>query len=410
MGYSNGIITLPINVQGDIGTALGRATGDVGQLCGDVRWNSESQQWERAYSINKWARYKPVINYGLDYSSQMNSAKTAWLPTSDWWKDKNGHCGLTIEEFTDLGDPFSSTQNTFLYKLRNGQLPWDYEPPTGIVGVAPYRVFDFFQYYKDAECPLSFEGLPNTYQLDIYGSLTMSLGDVATEEDHTLGLGDFLLRNKTIPVTDMYLGVLLWRQDGTYHVLTSADKLSTGANMDVTIDDATSLVGKWYLIPFLSSVKYELGDSLVTGLYTSAFDITSNRAVTIAAYGSNVNLDNIFGQWASAASTSIDYELIILNYGSARTLTGVTIYLVRTPTPTWDASRAVTVNTVSIGSVAMGAGTSDNPASASRAGTITGITRDSNYTYWLYAIANPGTGQFTGEPQQIEEYISPIDE
>ena len=56
MGYANGILTAPLSL-GDIATALGTISLDLGTLC-------------TSPSIDKWARYKPIEHHNIGYVSE----------------------------------------------------------------------------------------------------------------------------------------------------------------------------------------------------------------------------------------------------------------------------------------------------------------------------------------------------
>jgi hypothetical protein len=56
MAYANGILTAPLSL-GDIATALGTTSLDLGTLC-------------TSPSIDKWARYKPIVHHNIGYVSE----------------------------------------------------------------------------------------------------------------------------------------------------------------------------------------------------------------------------------------------------------------------------------------------------------------------------------------------------
>lgn len=56
MGYANGILTAPLSL-GDIATALGTTSLDLGTLC-------------TSPAIDKWARYKPIVHHNIGYVSE----------------------------------------------------------------------------------------------------------------------------------------------------------------------------------------------------------------------------------------------------------------------------------------------------------------------------------------------------
>ena len=364
------MMSLPIGL-GDIAQAVGYASGDLGTLI-------------RNGVINKWAKFKPVRRGGLDYSSQMNSGRTEWQSGSTWWKGDDGHCGLSIEESTDLG----SFNTGFLYKLRTAALPWNYVRPQGGIGVQPYRAFDFFRYKGDAEAPVGAIAATDIWLDSNYaGQFDF---DTNSPDGYELSLGDILLNNAAM--TNYYLGVMLWKSNGTYYLLTSSSKFVAGGSISIPFTGAQSLVGTWQMVPFISSRQYSMGSAQQSGIYASLFGI-GNTEVVLHAPGTVVDFV-VFGEW-NAAGTAISYELVITNHSSAQqSLSGVAVEL-RTTTGSQAPASGTLVTTVNIGSVTVPAN-----GSVSRMGTITGLTKNSSLTYWVKGYA---TGYTNAEYMQVEE-------
>lgn len=116
-----------IDVRADVAYVLGRSTGDVGQLCGDVRWDDNEQAWVDAHAINIYTKHKPV----------------RW----------NSPAPLTSAQLGALRWGLSLNANPVLSK--NYQDPyWKYAPPRGRSRSEWYRILDFDGYNHRAISPL----------------------------------------------------------------------------------------------------------------------------------------------------------------------------------------------------------------------------------------------------------------
>lgn len=76
MGHSNGKITAPINLAGDVYATLGIGPTSDGYELGYACANTHGK-------INPWARYKPVRYESL-----------APGPNEKWWQGWDGNCGV----------------------------------------------------------------------------------------------------------------------------------------------------------------------------------------------------------------------------------------------------------------------------------------------------------------------------
>lgn len=156
MGYSNGIISAPVN-QYDVQRAIGVADGDIGTLC-------------KSMNINQWSKMKPVIFPYIE--PDRTQAVSAYGKTLWWWKGKPEYtevaAGLVIGNYTCTSKcvwitccgvkylGFSSAIDVLraLNPLDNAYHNGDnsplkdnfvYVPPTG-GAASPYRLVDFNNY------------------------------------------------------------------------------------------------------------------------------------------------------------------------------------------------------------------------------------------------------------------------
>lgn len=376
MSNSNGHITLPINIKADLGYVLGTGSGDLGYNI--VNGN-----------INKWARYKPVRMTGVDYSSQMNSGRTDWRSDATWWKGIDGHCGLSYGEYTALGSPF--TGGTFFYYLKNGATGWGYNRPRGLANNEWFRAFDFFHYDANAPFPAGELGgtdiwLDNSYR----GQFDW---DTPAASPYALGLGDFAIGQQPIG-GNFYLGILLWRSGGTYFYLTSSTKFVSGGSISIPFTASQNMVGAWQMVPFISSVQYSIGASEQAGLYASLFGL-GNTEVVLHAPGTIVDF-TVWAVW-NAASTAIDYEVVVTNNdrSTSRTLTNVCVEIRTTTTESQAPASGDLVTYVNLGTITVGA-----DSSITRTGSFN-VTRNTSLIYWAKGYAD---GYNSAPYNQIEEY------
>jgi hypothetical protein len=375
MSNSNGHITLPINIKADLGYVLGTGNGDLGYNI--VNGN-----------INKWAKYKPVRLSGVDYSAQIKADKTGWRDTANWWKGNDGKCGIAIGEYTSLGGPF--TGGTFFYFLKNEALSWVYNRPRGAANYEWFRAFDFFHYEHNAPVPVGALAATDIWLDSNYAG--QFDWDTPAANQYALQLGNFSLNNVAIP-GNYYLGILLWKSNGTFYYMTSASKFVDGGSISVPFTAAQSMAGIWNMVPFISSKQYSIGDNAQAGVYASLFGI-GNTEVVLHAPGTIIDFD-VFAEW-NAAETAVNYELIITNHGSStQNLTGVAVQIKSTTSGSQDPASGQTEATSNIGNVSVPAN-----GSVTRTGSIS-VTRSSTKIYWVKGYAD----NFTTAPyNQIEDY------
>ena len=136
MAHSSGLITAPVSFA-DVNATLGTSHTDLGNLCKDSH-------------INKWAKYKPVVNTVIKIMSQLD-ANNNWL-NATWWKGTNGNCGITYTSYTKVGDARTA--------IINKTAIWSYTKPSG-GSSSPYRLTDFNQYDHNALPPCTGTSAPD---------------------------------------------------------------------------------------------------------------------------------------------------------------------------------------------------------------------------------------------------------
>lgn len=136
---------------GDISEAVHYSSLDLGELITEGK-------------INKWAKYKPVKHQELGFlNSVYNQRRTC---------DQGFVCGALADKIaiTDLLRCFNNAIAS--------EADWDYERPTGTIGVSPYRAFDFlndeghtssslYGYNELAKCPFNVAAPGSAYDPEV---------------------------------------------------------------------------------------------------------------------------------------------------------------------------------------------------------------------------------------------------
>ena len=326
MAHSNGRIYIDTTTTphrgveiADLQQVLGRGTGDLGLLCSDQEWYDTGNldgQGNPIYAlrpvnrINKWAKYKPVKQSGLDFASQRNSDFT-WKSTANWWKAHNGQCGMSFTTFSQLyvsNDPFNV--NSFLRKLKDGDLQWTYEAPTGGINQYPFRMFDFLQYDHNAPKPVS--GVYDNLQLYDNGKLTVQLDESRAGESLGIQLSDLVINNAS--TDNWYVGMLIYKNDNLFQFAFSTQTIGNGGN-SVEFTGMTNFAGQVTIVPFLSSVRSDQGTDPGAGTFLSC-DVAP-QTVTIRAEQQNIVTMTIDAQWKYALPGPVSYDVRIINNSGA---------------------------------------------------------------------------------------------
>lgn len=197
MAHSNGKITKPVSLLGDICPVLGISTSSIKYAVTNVHGK-----------IKKWAKYKPV--------RILNAILVNHTTTPTWWKGSDGQCGLTIPKLAKYTPGGIGPEANALKDLYdNGSADWTYNPPDG-TRLYPARSGDFEGYNHNANTPPVFISTMGTRALynAQHGEQTIHLTcgyALDNPNSDTLTLGDFTIGSKTL--ADYTLGFLVY--DGT---------------------------------------------------------------------------------------------------------------------------------------------------------------------------------------------------
>lgn len=331
---------------------------DVGTLCGGVA--------AAAAKINKWSKKKPV-RYTADNVDGITY----------WWKANDGKCGLSFPVYTSPGA--IGNAGSFLYQLVNQLDKWDYAPPRG-GSVEPFRLGDFRGYYHDAIIPVEASGqedyyisVNNTIQIDF--DLAVPSGD-----PDNLTLSDLVISG--IPLSDYYIGVVLYKNSSTYMIGTSTSKMGTGSASTIISGITQSRVGVWTVYTFLSKASFSTGGSIPASTFI-CFPLPPLK-INIKGTGTIVQIYCI-GNWTSSARNKVSFTITVDNTGSGQvTLINVKAIFVRTKGTADPESSGETVVTYSYPIAITVPGKQKvvvGPFEQS-------ITYASGYTYWIAGQAN----------------------
>lgn len=368
------LITAPVGVY-DVQQVLATSENDVGRLC----VNS---------AINMWAKYKPVRYSSIDsVTGQWDSINKTWLASATWWR-AGGTCGFNIETFSSLGNP--DTPNTFLYKLKNGQLGWTYLRPRGGNSEA-FRLQDFASYYHDAVNPMGEIGA-TTIWLDNQYRFSLDW-DMQAVEETNLRHSDISINGTSL--ANYYFGVFMWKND-TWKVVTSQNTLGT-ESFSINIDADQSWIGNWNIIPFYSDHAIPVNSEMTTGTYLSA-NIQEPVTISLRASSSIIEID-VQAEWGNN-NTTVRVNSYISNYNTVtRTVRGIGVYLYAV-TAGGDPREGNLISSLTYPDTEAVGGDGDNPGiTYLDTKQFTGISRDSNLDYWVVARADNYTSTYT----QIEE-------
>lgn len=388
MGYSasSGIISGPVNIR-DVQQCFGTSRNDVGNLISNV-------------AINKWAKYKPVRLASIDtVTGQWNSSQSNWKSTATWWKG-DGKCGFSIDTFGSAGS--IDISSNFLYKLKNGLLPWNYLRPQGGAS-SPYRLQDFAMYYHDAVPAVGMCGVQDGQVVWVHRTgqaTTLQIDyDAPSDDEVNLTLQDFTI-NST-PMSQFYLGMLLWRENGNYMLVTASQPMGTGISVSIEVEIGYSDTGNWSMVPFVCSQRIQQGGTIPAATYLSAGITTP---VTFIVKPDTQTIEYFVSAAWNSANTSISaFTKVINNLSSTQNITNVTIYIYTTSSPSTTPDTGGTlVTSRNIGSCTVASG-DDYDFSEQ----IFLLTRNTSLTYWVGATGNGG-GVEPGSWMMVEDADEPL--
>lgn len=173
MAHSNGKVYINTNVTPNIGIStddvayvLGRSTGDIGQLCGDV-----NESGEAVNRINIWAAHKPIRSQKLRLTTNETDPDQDDYAISNYGFDLDETSGASSDNIVEL---FNRA------KTLSGN--WIYLHPRGVrtgYNTEWYRLLDFDGYNHNAIAPY-FIGAPT--RLSVFGSKIIDIHEEHTAE------------------------------------------------------------------------------------------------------------------------------------------------------------------------------------------------------------------------------------
>ena len=387
MSVSNGIISAPVSIS-DIQNAIGTSGGgDLATIC-------------RSGNINKWAKYKPVRTPVIDtVTGQWNASTGRWLSSATWWK-ADGKCGLNIDTFNSPGS--MTNPSSFLYKLKNGLLPWEYLLPQG-GSQSPYRQQDFARYWHDAvpavgECSVKDGDIVWVHRTGQATTLQIDY-DAPADDDLNLTLKDFTIGSTPLP--QCYLGMLLWRDNGNYLLVTTNQPMGTGNSVSIEVEIGYSDTGNWSMVPFICSSRIQQGGSIPEATYLSA-SITTPIHFIAKPDGQTIEYF-VSAAWNIANNQISAFTKVINNLTSAQNVQNVTIYIYSTTSPTAHPSTGSLVTSRVIGSCTVAAEDDFDFSEETFS-----VSRNMSLTYWIGAAGNGG-GVDNDSWMQIEDADAPLD-
>lgn len=210
-----------VNLATNIRDVLNAAGGSVG--------NNVTSFFKTEAKINKWARYKPTIYYGLDFPDGTEEPKQ--------WQAKDGLCG-----FDESSILFNST--SALVSAFSNDSVYTYLMPTGGTA-APLRLGDFRGYKTDAVSPIwSFDYTGQIYANDSSSSSTFTiLGNSSIDADNNLQIKD-ILPDGVSSLSDFYFGVVIADKSGTVkQTIKAGSKLGPDAGFSSSVTLSQSQLG-----------------------------------------------------------------------------------------------------------------------------------------------------------------------
>jgi len=379
MSYSNGITRAPVGI-GDAQKAFYNNSDDLATIILNGIYNRNS-------------KYKPVRLYGNDtITGQFDRTNNKWLSSATWWKGSDGKCGLDIVTFTSAG--LISNPNSFLYKLKNGELSWRYLRPQGTIN-QPFRLQDFAENDNNAEMAIGTCSVQDgaIVWVDRQGQ-TLQIDYDAPIDERNLTLKDFTIGG--IPMSSMRMGLLLWRETGNYVIAISSNTIGLTGSVSINVSIDYDMTGNWSFIPF---IYYETNNEQ---LYMSAGVISP---INITLKPNTQTIEYFVSAAWNLAGTSVEfYAMVFNNLTSTQNISNVTVYIVTTTSPSASpASTGQVVTSINLGSCVVGA-----QSDYSFAGQTVNITRNTSLTYWIGAGGN-GSGVEPSSWQQIEDAEAPLE-
>lgn len=289
-----------INLSNNIGAVLRDAGGNV-----DV---NNAITFFRPENININAKHKPVRH-----------TKLFDLTDSDL---QSVNFGIEVTEEHGYG-----AVSVMAAALRNGTFPdWTYAYPRGGQN-EPYRLSDFRKYYTDAKFPVG-KNTQGTVNMSPSTSNLTLWWNWKQPNDYEISISEFFIKASGIYATDMYLGALLF--DGSTQIAgTDTSKIGSYTAGDNTIGVTLknypyTTTRTWSLVPFLSTLPFNLGDSPSAA---TMYPIPNTESTLTVRYASPVVRILVYGFFLSSDMNTLHYGFTIQN-GTGSSLTTGTITVV----------------------------------------------------------------------------------
>lgn len=246
MAHSNGIITAPVSF-GDVNAVLRTSHTDLESLCRDA-------------NVNKWAKFKPVINPLIDnITGQWDASNNTWLSGVTWYKStqaQNYNCGVDMR-LSDAADP---QMRVIAKNYADGIAR--IIPSGG--SASPYRLQDFASYYHNAQPFIRSNKAKNTeYNVNRFISDVLHIGVLFSIHPLALSPADFpnLSAVSSGGINDVVLGVAVYDDDpsvnSSANLLRSSlaeDSVVDGGGVDIQFSDAETGTRR-YVMLFLANNK-----------------------------------------------------------------------------------------------------------------------------------------------------------
>lgn len=321
MPHSNGRIYTSngygIDVRGDVAYVIGRSTGDVGQLCGDVNANGVRLN---PPVINMWSLNKPV-----------RWAEKA--QPSNWQAASSGNYGIAPHGFGTGSNALSSLRTYAYDGLLNG---WGYEPPRGIGSHNEmYRLLDFNGY--DHNSPRPWDGWSGVATSIVGGNVWFGLDNVVNGWAGSPGSIYYehlkLAAGSTSKyLKDCYFGVAVFNSaNNCIGIITCQNKMGAAqpeyfddANWSCGFDNIDWPAGTYRVFPFfwISDTDAPMPSGWTSLQYGEIYSIpyTTPKQVVVRTAVSTVVLGGACGIDGEYSST------ILIGFGPTLTVEGSGTY------------------------------------------------------------------------------------
>lgn len=193
MSVNNNIVSAPVNPT-EVSNLIGAGADDTGAVC-------------TSSNINKWARYKPVVNASLDSSND--------------GKGGDGNYGFAIVTATSL--------STLVSSFDDGMNGWTYVKPSGGAS-SPYRLGDFRGYNHRALPPIGDFAEVVTHSV----STELQLTALSSEDSTVVPLYDVAAMK--VSGNAPYFGVAIKIGSGSFDWVTNSERFNGAGSIKIPAD------------------------------------------------------------------------------------------------------------------------------------------------------------------------------